>query len=296
MTPSVVWCQNKCLHCWRAIEHTLGIRIKEEDSPKKIVDGCIEAQRKLLQGFKIDDKSEKKQLSRANMKKWEEAQESMQFAISLSGEPMIYKKIGGLIEELRRRKKTSFLVTNGLCPKKIKEIRDKNQLPTQLYISVNSSNKKDYEKFHRSCEKNAWEKLNETLEILPSLSCKTAPKGVHQGGARTSSRPRDISKGMSTRGIFRINLIKDLNMDENNINEFAEMIKKSKPIFVELKGFMSVGFARERLDYERMPWHKDVLEFAEKLATATDLKILDEHERSCAVVLGRDKNLLKIKL
>jgi len=42
------------------------------------------------------------------MKKWKEAQEPIQFAISLSGEPTLYSKIGELIEELRRRKKQVF--------------------------------------------------------------------------------------------------------------------------------------------------------------------------------------------
>ena len=143
MTPAVMWCQNKCIHCWRAIEHTLGDKLpKNIDEPKKIIDECIKAQRKLLVGFKIDSHSRKKQLSKANMEKFKEAQEPMQFAISLSGEPTIYEKIGELIEELRKRGKTSFLVTNGLHPEKLRELKEKNQLPTQLYISVNTSNKK----------------------------------------------------------------------------------------------------------------------------------------------------------
>jgi len=126
MTPSVVWCDNKCLHCWRAIELTLSNEIDGEiDSPKKIIDGCIIAQRKLLQGFKIDSHGKKKQLSRANQKKYIEAQEPMQFAISLSGEPTIYKNIGKLVEELRKRGKTSFIVKNGLHPEKIKEMKEK---------------------------------------------------------------------------------------------------------------------------------------------------------------------------
>lgn len=268
MTPAVMWCDNQCLHCWRAIEHTLGTKISKEDSPKKIIDECIIAQRKLLQGFKIDKNSKKKQLSKANMEKWKKAQEPTQFAISLSGEPTMYSKIGELIEELRVRSKTSFLVTNGLHCEKIKELKNKNQLPTQLYVTVNSSNKKDYEKFHRSSEKNAWRKLNETLSLLKNLNCRT---------------------------VFRINLIKDFNMAEENIKEFSEMIKKTKPLFVELKGFMSVGFARERIGYDKMPWHEDILEFAKRLATATKLKILDEHYYSRAVVLGRAKEELKIK-
>ena len=103
------------------------------------------------------------------------------------------------------------------------------------------------------------EKLNKTLEILASLKC---------------------------RSIFRINLIKDFNMSEKNIKEFAKMINQSSPLFVELKGYMAIGYARKRIGYEKMPWHEDVLDFAKKLATATKLKILDEHYYSRAVVLG----------
>ena len=259
MTPAVMWCPNKCLHCWRAVELTIGDELgKGIDSPKEIIDGCIEAQKKLIIGFKGNEK--------VNMEKFEDAQEPMQFAISLSGEPFIYDKIGGLIEELRKRGKTSFLVTNGLYPEKIKELAEKKQLPTQLYVSVNTSNKKLYEKFHRSSMKDAWEKLNETLGLMRGLKCRT---------------------------VFRINLVKDLNMEK--INEYAELIKKANPMFVEVKGFMSVGFARQRLAYERMPRHNEIVEFAEKLAKASGLKILDEKIESRVVLLGKDKGEMKIK-
>ena len=265
MTPAVMWCPNKCLHCWRAVELTVGDKLgKDIDSPKEIIDGCIEAQKKLIVGFKKS--TVKKNLSRANMEKWEEAQEPMQFAISLSGEPFVYDKIGGLIEELRKRGKTSFVVTNGLYPEKIKELAKKKQLPTQLYISVNTPNKEMYENFHRSTMKDAWKKLNESLEIMSSLKCRT---------------------------IVRINLVKDLNM--HGIKEYAELVKKANPLFVEIKAFMSVGFARQRLEYERMPYHKDVREFAEKLTKETGLKILDEKEESRVVLLGKSKKDMKIK-
>ena len=272
MTPAVMWCQNKCIHCWRAIENTIGeeLNIKEIDNPKEIIDKCILAQRKLLQGFKIDPKSNKKQLSKACQKKYIEAQEPMQFAISLSGEPTIYPKIGELILELRKRGKTSFLVTNGLNPEKIKELSCKKQLPTQIYVSVNAPNKNLYEKIHLNKNKKAWKILNETLRILPKIKNKT-------------------------RTVFRMNLIRNLNMNEKHINEYSNLIKKSKPKFVEIKGYMSVGYARQRLGYERMPNEKEMEIFAKKLAKKTGLKILDKHEFSRAWVLGKNKRDLKIK-
>ena len=271
MTPAVMWCPNKCIHCWRAIEYTLGDKLPEGiDSSKEIIDGAIEAQRKLLQGFKIDKNSKKKQLSKANQKKYLEAQEPMQFAISLSGEPTLYPLIGELILELRKRKKTSFLVTNGLYPEKLIELKNKNQLPTQLYISINVSNEKDYQKFHHSTKKDAWQRLMKSLEVMSRL-------------------------GGKTRTIFRMNLVRGINMEDKHIKEFSELIEKAKPMFVEIKGFMSVGFARQRLGYERMPDFNEMKIFAEKLAKATGLKLLDWHEHSRAFVLGRAREELKIK-
>jgi len=262
MTPAVVWCPNKCLHCWRAIELTLGDRlIGKTDSPREIIDKCIKAQKKLLTGFKSNKK--------INMKKWKQAQEPMQFAISLSGEPMIYNKIGELIKELRKKKKSSFLVTNGLYPEKIKELIKKKQLPTQFYISVNTPNEKLYKKFHRSSMKNAWEKLNESLELMSKIKSKT-------------------------RTVVRINLVLDLNMVEPE--NYAKLIEKANPMFVEVKGYMAVGFARQRLGYDRMPYHEDIVEYAKKiLKFLPGYKILDEHEFSRVVVLGKKKEELRIK-
>ncbi len=270
MTPCL-WCPNQCVHCWRAIEFTTGKKIPgKTDSPREIIEECIKAQKKLLIGFNIDLNSKKKQLSKANQKKLKEAQEPMQFAISLSGEPTIYEKIGELISELRKRKKSSFLVTNGLYPEKIKELAKNKQLPTQLYVSVNASNKKLYDEFHRSSEKNAWEKLNKTLGIISRLKNKT-------------------------RTVFRINLVKSLNMNKEYIEEYAGLIKKANPMFVEVKGYMAVGFARKRLGYERMPTHKDIMNFSKKISNLTGLRILDEKEESRVVVLGKNKEELKIK-
>ena len=90
--------------------------------------------------------------------------------------------------------------------------------------------------------------MNETLGILATLSCRT---------------------------IFRMNLVRDLNMVEPE--NYAKMIKKSNPSFVEIKGFMSVGFARQRLGYDRMPTNKEMEDFIEKLLKelGEDWKLLD---------------------
>src|SRR3989338_4909630 len=148
MSPCVFFCQNKCLHCWRAIEFILRNKLKIKDEPKEIIENSIKAQRKLLSGFKG--------FKGTNMEKWKEAQNPNNFAISLIGEPTLYPKLAELILLLRKQKITSFLVTNGLCPEKLIELERKNALPTQLYLSLNAPNKKLYEKMHKSKLKNAW--------------------------------------------------------------------------------------------------------------------------------------------
>lgn len=272
MTPSI-FCNNRCIHCWRDISNAKDEFIQNPDNPVDILNGAIKAQQKLLTGFKIDPNSKRKQLSKANQKKLEEAQFPNQFALSLTGEPTLYPKIGELIKEIRSRKATSFLVTNGLQPEVIQKLIDENNLPTRLYVSVNTPNKEAHKRFHRSLKENAWEKLNETLSLFKKI---TKPKTT----------------------VFRMNLVKELNMEDKYIKEFSEMIKKYEPHFIEIKGYMSVGFARERMGYDKMPTHKEMISFIEKLEgelEGTNYKLRDSHEPSRAYVLAKSKDDLLIK-
>jgi tRNA wybutosine-synthesizing protein 1 len=78
--------------------------------------------------------------------------------------------------------------------------------------------------------------------------------------------------------------------------QYAKLIKKAEPMFIEIKGFMSVGFARERLGYDRMPYHKEIVEFSkEVLKFIPEYKFLDEKKESRVVLLGKNKKDMKIK-
>ena len=269
MSATIGFCNNRCIHCWRAIELTLDKEMKnnEVDSPKEIVDGCILAQRKLIEGFNGNPK--------ANKEKFAEAQEPTQFAISLTGEGTLYPKIGELVAELRNRKKTSFIVTNGLKPKVLDKMGKEGNLPTQLYVSMNSPNKELFDKWHRSLEPEAWEKFNQTLELFPKLK---------------------------TRKVIRMTLVKgpNNNMKDEMIEDYANLIKKANPNFIEVKGYMAVGFARERegMGYDSMPTYEDIQDYARKITEALKndgYKILDSHEFSRVVLVGKDKKKMKIQ-
>ncbi len=222
-------------------------------SPNEIISGCIENQKKLLSGFGGNEK--------INRKRYAEAQEPKHFAISLIGEPTIYPRIGELISELRKRGKTTFLVTNGLHPEILKKLEKKKQLPTQLYISLNSSNEKNYLEWHNQTRK-AWKKFNKSLEIMKKL-------------------------GGKTRTVLRMTLVRGENIGEEQIQEYAGMIKKANPLFIEVKSFMSVGFSRKRLGYEKMPDWKEIQAFSKKLAKASGYIILGKHEFSRILLLGK---------
>lgn len=261
MSPSIGYCQNRCLHCWRAIELTIGDKIKKSDDPKQIIKDCIEQQQKLLSGFKGN--------SKINLEKFKQAQEPMQFAISLTGEPTLYPKIGELISELRKQGKTSFLVTNGLCPEVLKKLGEDKCLPTQLYISLNYPNKELFKKITKNKQKDSWEKFNQSLELM---------------------------KDLKTRRVLRMTLIRDLNMKEGHVEEYVKLIKKAMPDFLEIKGYMSVGFARQRLGYDRMPNFDEIKNYAKKIVKSLGggYKILDEHEFSRVVLIGRSRDKMRI--
>lgn len=266
MSPATVFCQNMCLHCWRAIEHTDGksMDIKKVDDPNEIIKMSIEAQKGLLTGFKGNDK--------ANKKKLLEAEEPTQFAISLTGEPTLYPRLGEMIKILRKDKKTSFVVTNGLEPKALKKLAKEDALPTQLYVSMNAPNKEIYDKWHRSTVKDAWKRFNETLKLFPKLN---------------------------TRKVIRMTLVKGKNMDKKYIKDYVKLIKRADPDFIEAKGFMSVGFARDRkgMGYDSMPRYEGVKEFSEGLVKelGKPYKILSEHKSSAVILIGKDKKRMKIR-
>jgi tRNA wybutosine-synthesizing protein 1 len=275
MSPAVMNCENKCLHCWRPIEMNLGIDMKEIDNPKEILDKIVEARKVLLSGFGGNKKTSKKKLK--------EALEPTLFTMSLSGEATLYPRIGEMIQEIRKRGAISFLVTNGQNPDVIERLEKKNALPTQLTLSTNAPNKELFKIWHNSVRKDAWERFNKTLEIMKKLKGKT-------------------------RGVIRLTLVKEgydkekwkelSNMKEEHVKQYATLIRKAEPDFIHVKGFKSLGNSRERLGYSKQPFHEEVKDFAKKLAKELSkdrYKILAEEERSCVVMLGKSKKDMKIK-
>ncbi|MDI6642947.1 MAG: 4-demethylwyosine synthase TYW1 [Candidatus Hodarchaeaceae archaeon] len=160
LTPSLPFCDHRCVYCWRNIEVTSPRWVGEVDEPTEILDGAVQAQRQLLSGFKGNPDADKQ--------KWQEAQEPKHCAISLAGEPTLYPKINEFIEECGRRRMTSFLVTNGQHPEVLEHLVD----PTQLYISVVASDPETYKAICQPIAPDGWERLNRSLELMSSFKCR----------------------------------------------------------------------------------------------------------------------------
>ncbi|MEM2912426.1 MAG: 4-demethylwyosine synthase TYW1 [Candidatus Bathyarchaeia archaeon] len=259
MTPTVFNCTMQCLFCWRAQSGDLGLEWKELalpkwNTPEEIVEGCIETQLKLVSGYKGNPKT--------SLEKYMEASKPRHAAISLTGEPTLYPFLDDLIEQFHKRGFTTFLVSNGTVPEALSKLVHE---PTQLYISICAPNKEIFKETCRPQIVGAWEKLNETLALLPSFKCPT---------------------------VIRITLARNLNL--KNPEEYAKLIMKANPTYVEPKAYMHVGFSRLRLAFENMPTHREIRDFAVKLGEEMGYKIVDEATDSRVVLLSRLEKPLKL--
>ena len=127
MTPSLPFCNHRCVWCWRDIEFTKPNWVGPVDDPKEIVDGCIKEQVRYLQGFRGNTKT--------NREKFIESQMPMHFAISLSGEPTFYPKLPELIKELKKRNMKLAIISGSLNVVLEKFIPDYNDFFDDVFLS-----------------------------------------------------------------------------------------------------------------------------------------------------------------
>ncbi|VVB80652.1 S-adenosyl-L-methionine-dependent tRNA 4-demethylwyosine synthase [uncultured archaeon] len=293
-SPSLMWCEHKCVHCWRPIELSLGNKLDKVDDPIEILDKIVLARKKLMMGFKGLDK--------VNKKKFQQACEPSLYSFSLSGEPTIYPRLDEMLREIRKRKAISFLVTNGQNPEMIRKLDGASSLPTQLTLSTNAPNKELYVKWHNSCNKDAWERFTETIGVVGDLKgkCRRCIRLTLVKPGKDSrfklTEPNKLAQSQ-TQGFA-----KDItNMTEELVGDYTNLILKADPDFVHVKGFTSIGYARNRMGTDKMPWFIEVRKYAKKILTQLNKsdknwKLLASDKKSCVVVLSKlEKKDMKIR-
>jgi tRNA wybutosine-synthesizing protein 1 len=154
---------------------------------------------------------------------------------------------------------TTFVVSNATNPEVLADLE-----PTQLYLSLNAP---DEELYRRVCRPAAalWQRIQEGLEII---------------------------KEHRSRSVIRLTLARGLNMERPE--DYARIIARAEPDFVEVKSYMHLGRSRDRLTREAMPLHQEIMQFACTLGEALgyDLQADVPLSRVALLSSGRANRLL----
>ena len=257
---TAIGCNLACTFCWRIIPEEEGFKWNEMnaggrwDDPALVVEGLIREHKRIVTGYKGNDE--------VDMHRWQESNDPAHVALSLTGEPLFYPKMNQLLKAFHDRGISTFLVTNGTMVNALKVL---SVMPTQLYVSVQAPNKEIYGMITRAKNLAAtWENFMRFL---------------------------DVFSGMNTRRTFRLTLVKDSNMTDTD--GYARLIKRGKPHYVEVKGFVYVGGARNEkrgLSYGQMPRKDSILGFAKEIAEKSGYIVADYHAGSNVALLCIDQD------
>jgi tRNA wybutosine-synthesizing protein 1 len=132
---------------------------------------------------------------------------------------------------------------------------------------VVAPNEQVYKQLCAPSIKNGWQKLNQTLELLPSLD---------------------------TRTVIRHTLAHGWNMDDKYIHQYAKLDLKASPWFIEPKGYVFVGYSRKRMNLGNMPSHQEIDHFTRELSEQTGYDYLAEKADSRVTLLGTDQKRQQI--
>jgi len=243
-------CANRCIFCWRGYKAPVS---KEWNWGVDDPEMIIEESMKHQYDLLVGLKG----FEGADKKLYEESLNVKHVALSLTGEPIIYPKINEIIDGFHKRGISTFLVTNATYPEQIKNLRP----ITQLYISLDAPNSELLKEIDNPLFPDYWERLNKSLEYM------------HEKKERTC---------------IRVTIIKEVN--DVHPEQWAQLINKAKPDFIEIKGYMFIGASRQRLDLKNMPYHEDIVEFTKKILNhLPEYDIVSEHIPSRVVMLALKK-------
>lgn len=255
-TPSLS-CSNKCVFCWRHGTNPVGTTWRWiTDAPELIYDGITAAHYKKIKMMKG--------VPGVRADRFAEAMRIRHCALSLVGEPIFYPHINALLSLMHAAHISTFLVCNAQHPAQLASL-----IPvTQLYVSIDASNKDSLRKIDRPLHRDFWERFCACLDIL---------------------RTRRFEQ----RTVFRLTLVKGFNMAEE-VRGYADLVQRALPGFVEVKGVTYCGTSAAGsagLTMQNVPFYSEVSAFVSALADELAARglgygIAAEHAHSCCVLLA----------
>ncbi|KAK9479344.1 hypothetical protein V1514DRAFT_319103 [Lipomyces japonicus] len=256
-TPSLS-CSNKCVFCWRHGTNPVGTTWRwQVDPPDQILKGAMEGHYKKIKQMRG--------VPGVQAARFAEAFTIRHCALSLVGEPIFYPHINEFVGMLHDRKISSFLVCNAQHPD---QLRKMSQV-TQLYVSIDASDKESLRRIDKPLHRDFWERFNECLDIL-----------------RTKQTQRTV---------FRLTLVKGFNLNE--AAGYARLVDQARPCFIEIKGVTYCGTStsgKEELTMANVPFYDEVKDFVTALNTelqalGLDYQIAAEHAHSCCILIAQSK-------
>ncbi|KAI0541206.1 wyosine base formation [Xylaria digitata] len=255
-TPSLS-CSNKCVFCWRHGTNPVGTTWRwVVDPPDMIFEGVKAGHYqkiKMMRG-----------VPGVRAERFAEAMRIRHCALSLVGEPIFYPHINEFLGMLHAERISSFLVCNAQHPDQLAALK----AVTQLYVSIDASNKESLRKIDRPLHRDFWERFQRCLDILRE-------------------------KRFKHRTVFRLTLVKGFNI-EDEVEGYADLVERGLPCFVEIKGVTYCGTsagAGAGLSMANVPFYAEVTEFVTALNKKLNERGLDygiaaEHAHSCCVLIA----------
>ncbi|KAK7927736.1 wyosine base formation [Apiospora marii] len=255
-TPSLS-CSNKCVFCWRHGTNPVGTTWRwVVDPPELIFDGVKAGHYKKIKMMRG--------VPGVRSERFAEAMRIRHCALSLVGEPIFYPYINEFLGMLHAERISSFLVCNAQHPDQLAALK----AVTQLYVSIDASNKESLRKIDRPLHRDFWERFQRCLDILRE-------------------------KRFKQRTVFRLTLVKGFNVDDE-VEGYADLVEKGLPCFVEIKGVTYCGTSSSAgagLSMANVPFYAEVTDFVTALdrklkERGLDYGIAAEHAHSCCVLLA----------
>lgn len=262
-TPSLS-CSNKCVFCWRHGTNPVGTVWRwKTDSPDFIFAGAKEAHLKKIKMMRG--------VPGVRAERFQEAMTIRHCALSLVGEPIFYPHINEFVALLHMDRISSFLVCNAQHPEQLEALGP----VTQLYVSIDASNKESLRKIDRPLHRDFWQRFLACLDIIRA-------------------------KRFRMRTVFRLTLVKGFNIADE-AEGYADLVARGLPCFVEVKGVTYCGTSSSGgagLTMQNVPFYAEVVAFVEALDAALARRGLDygiaaEHAHSCCVLLASKRFLVQ---
>ncbi|KAK3716169.1 Fe-S oxidoreductase [Vermiconidia calcicola] len=255
-TPSLS-CSNKCVFCWRHGTNPVGTTWRwEVDPPGMVFEGMKEGHYRKIKMLKG--------VPGVRAERFQQAMRIRHCALSLVGEPIFYPRINELLALLHGERISTFLVCNAQHPDHLAALDH----VTQLYVSIDASNKDSLRRIDRPLHRDFWERFLRCMDILRE-------------------------KRYQQRTVFRLTLVKGFNV-EDEAEGYADLVARALPSFVEVKGVTYCGTSTSAgagLSMQNVPFYEEVSAFVLALESALERRGLDygiaaEHAHSCCILLA----------